>query len=108
MLNDQGYWVGGNTMLESLTALGNRIVDDPGGWRRRGYRGRNVTLQSEDGQVFEVQLHTAASLDAAERAHPLYERARAAGVGISERKRLARQQEQLFDAVPWPDDLPEI
>lgn len=108
VLADHAYWSGGNRVLQALTESGARVVADPRGWRRRGYRGRHVILESESGQLLEVQLHTVASLDAAERAHVVFEQERAPGIGSAQRKRLKRLQHAIFDAVPWPDRVPEL
>lgn len=108
VLADDVYWARSLGFLQELEATGMRVIMPPRGWATRGYRGSNVVLMSPDGQRFELQLHTAASLDAAERTHLLYEQERAPGVGSSERKRLKKAQRELFDSVPWPPGVPEV
>lgn len=108
VLLEQDYWSGGNRLLEALAASGAWVLVDPRGWRHRGYRGRNVILESEEGQLFELQLHTAASLDAAERAHTLFDQERDPKIGSAQRKRIKRMQTAIFDSVPWPAGVPEL
>ena len=73
--------------------------------RRFGYRGRNDTFISLDGLRFEVQIHTRASLDAAERAHALYEIQRLPTTPDDVKDRLDQEQNAIFASVPAPNDV---
>ncbi len=58
-----------------------------------------------NGQQFEVQIHTQASLDAAEECHPLYEEWRLTSTSPERKAELTALQERIFAAVPVPDDV---
>lgn len=106
--DEDSYWTSADALVARFREAGYRVVNDPVGWKARGYRGRNVVLQDARGYLFEVQLHTADSLAAAEEAHRLYAQQRKPGTGSSEKKRLRKQQEAIFAAVPWPAGVPEV
>ena len=106
--DEASYWTSADALVARFKEAGYRVVNDPAGWKARGYRGRNVVLQDASGYLFEVQLHTPDSMEAADQAHQLYAQQRKPGTGSSEKKRLRKQQEAIFAAVPWPDGVPEV
>jgi hypothetical protein len=52
-----------------------------------------------------VQIHTAASLAAAEQTHPLYQRMRLWTTPDDEKAQLKQSQAEIFADVPAPDDV---
>ncbi|MBS9533781.1 hypothetical protein KIH27_09310 [Mycobacterium sp. M1] len=105
---DPRYWEAAETLIERFTAAGYAVVNDPRGWLRDGYKGRNVVLKAPDGYPFEIQLHTNASLTAAEETHQFYEIERRPETPSSEKRRLRRRQSAVFKDVPWPDSVPAV
>lgn len=105
VLDESGYWARGNEIGAALQRAGYRPAKQTPGWHRFGYRGRNDTFISPDGFEFEIQLHTAASLDAAERTHPMYEERRLPTTRGNRNAELKAMQDEIFAAVPAPDDV---
>jgi hypothetical protein len=105
VVDESGYWERGNQICAALAQTGYTPAKKTPGWRRFGYKGRNETFISSDGLEFEVQIHTAASLGAAERAHTLYEEERLPTTSREAKEQLRRLQDEIFAAVPAPDDV---
>lgn len=105
VVDEAGYWDRGNQIGAALAQAGYTPAKKSTGWRRFGYKGRNDTFISADGLEFEVQIHTAASLEAAERAHTLYERERLPTTPPEVKEQLRCLQDEIFAAVPAPDDV---
>jgi len=96
------YWARGDRVLDAIRGRGYSVEKEFNGWNRSGYKGRNVTLRSPAGQLFELQIHTPASLDVAERTHPWWEIIRVGAAPKSEIKRLRALTNELFATVPIP------
>lgn len=105
VVDEDGYWAAGDRIGEALIQAGYDRAKVVPGWNRHGYRGRNDTFRGADGLEFEVQIHTAASLRAAEATHGLYEEERLPTTSDDRRAQLRAQQYAIFDAVPVPDDI---
>ncbi|MGV0607370.1 hypothetical protein [Mycolicibacterium sp. XJ1904] len=105
VVGESGYWAKGSDVGASLERAGYRRAKQSPGWPRFGYRGRNDSFISPEGLEFEVQIHTEASLDAAERAHVLYEQQRRATTPDDVKAQLDDLQNEIFAAVPAPDDV---
>jgi hypothetical protein len=72
-------------------------------WQGPEYKGVNSRWRDPAHDlVFEVQFHTAASWDLAERAHPLYEAIRDPATPAAERERLRAIYAEMSAAVPAP------
>ncbi|MBB3041211.1 phage minor head protein [Nocardioides soli] len=102
------YARGGQSARDALAEAGYVLVKSPAGWPGAGYRGVNLAVRAPDGTVFEVQLHTAASLRAAEAAHLIYEEQRRLPVGSKRWLELEAEMAKIFNSVPWPPGLPRI
>lgn len=107
VIDDSTYWKAAQSAVASLRARGYETTA-AGGWRRRGYRGLNVTVRDADGFLFEVQFHTPASLRAAESSHELYERLRRLPRTDPEWRRIQREVDAVFGSVGIPPDVPLI
>lgn len=75
---------------------------------RAVYRGINAVFTSREGQRFEVQFHTPASLALRELNHPLYEVKRAPDTGSSQRKRLEKQMKANTEGVEIPSGASSV
>lgn len=102
------YTRGHQRIRDAFESGGYVVVKDPGGWTPTGYRGINVAFRTPDGTVFEVQLHTAASMRAAETAHLIYEEQRRLVAGSKRWLELEAEMAKIFNSVPWPPRLPRI
>lgn len=105
VLDEHAYWANGTRIVEALQNAGYTLADASPGWKRFGYKGRNDKFDTPTDQQFELQIHTQASLDAAEKCHPLYEEWRLASTSPKRKAQLAALQDQIFAAVPVPDDV---
>lgn len=105
VLDEQGYWANGSRIRAALQRAGYTPVKTPSGWKRFGYKGRNDTFVTANGREFEVQMHTRASLDAAENCHVLYEEWRLASTAPTRKAQLIELMNEIFAAVPVPDDV---
>lgn len=108
VLGEPGYWPGHARVVQRMADLGYALDEDAGGWASTGYRGLNLVFRDPRGTLFEVQLHTRASLDAAERAHTIYEIQRKLPPGSEDYRRLEAEMERIFEAVPTPPGVPEL
>ncbi|WP_426243707.1 hypothetical protein [Nocardioides sp. LHG3406-4] len=100
--SEADYWRSVDDLIRRMVARGYRLMKDPGGWRRHGYRGLNLAFELPDGFTFELQVHTHASLAAAESAHLLYEEARADDTTAQRAEELDRAMQELFESVTMP------
>lgn len=106
VLDEHGYWARGTALDHAVEEAGYRHEEHALGWRTVGYRGRNETFSKPDNKFeFEVQIHTEASLAAAEATHPLYEQMRLWSTPDEEKARLKQEQDVIFAQVPLPDDV---
>lgn len=105
VVDESDYWATGSAIGAALERAGYLQVWRSRGWRRFGYKGRNDTFISPDGLRFEVQIHTEASLDAAERAHALYEIQRLPTTPEDVKAELDEKQNAIFASVPAPNDV---
>jgi hypothetical protein len=64
--------------------------------------------ESGSGQVFELQFHTRASLEAKELTHPAYERIRNSETSDDERAELEDFQRRIGGKIPIPPGAAEI
>jgi hypothetical protein len=105
VLEEHGYWAAGSSISDALQQAGYSAVKKTKGWKRFGYKGRNDTFVTAGGQEFEVQMHTRASLNAADQCHLLYEESRLTSTSAARRAELSEEQDAIFAAVPVPDDV---
>lgn len=86
---------------------------DPSGtlknsWNQPGYQGINSNWVDQSGRIIEVQFHTPDSFDAKMSTHSVYEEIRAPGTDPARVVELERHQDEIFDAVPRPEDASAI
>ncbi len=97
-----------DSMQPTMASAG--YIKAPGEWNAwddyRGiYKGINMTFKTARGQLFEVQLHTDASLAAKEAIHPLYEEKRDRHTTPERRNELDAQMKARWAAVPTPKGM---
>ena len=107
VLPEAGYWKAGDDIIAALGHSGHTLAKGPTGWAAKGYRGRNVKMRDASGQTYEMQVHTAKSLDAAERSHALLDLQREATT-VGQYDALTKQMGDIFDAVPIPPGTPVL
>jgi hypothetical protein len=85
------------------------VVDVRNSWPDAEYKGVNSRWRvSENGQVFEVQFHTAASLAAKEVTHWAYEKIRSPETSKEQRNDLQEYQRQVAAEIRIPPNADEI
>jgi hypothetical protein len=97
------YWANAEVARHLFNTDGFALVRDARQWRD-DYKGLNWTLATPDVFAFEVQVHTPASLAAAEATHDLYQRQRRLPKDSSAWRALAAQQVLTWRAVPNPPE----
>jgi hypothetical protein len=103
------YTAGVNADCNRLTAEGFRLIERPNSWDKEQYKGINSRWQSShEGQLFEVQFHTQASLDAKEQTHWAYEKLRAGAPTPAEQKELEEYQKRVTAQIPIPSGAQDI
>lgn len=92
-----------------LEEAGFERYDRRNSWEQAEYKGINSRWQVPgSGQIFEVQFHTQASLDAKEETHWAYERLRSLPENEEEVRELHAYQREVTSKVPIPPGAPEI
>lgn len=103
---EDSYWQTGDAVKAQLEAKGwTENGKQAGGWLEM-YRGRNLKMKDETGYPVEVQIHTDASLLAAEKAHNIYNVARLPTTPEPVVDQLNAETRYIFDSLPVPTDLP--
>lgn len=96
---------------ERLESAGFERVDRKNSWDGLEYKGINGRWRVPGtSQLFEVQFHTQASLDAKEETHGAYERLRTLSVDDAEVSRLHAYQREVTAKIPVPPgalDIPD-
>jgi hypothetical protein len=106
---DHRYTEGVIADCERLEGAGFKGYDRRNSWGQMEYKGVNSRWQVPgSGQVFEVQFHTQASLDAKEETHWAYERLRSLPENDEEVRELHAYQREVTSKVPMPRDALEI
>jgi hypothetical protein len=106
--DDQRYTEG---VLNDVERLKGRfeLVDARNLWPEAEYKGVNSRWRiPADGQVFEVQFHTEASLEAKEATHAAYEKIRSPETSKEERSELQDYQRRVSAGIPVPPNVNEI
>jgi hypothetical protein len=105
---DHHYTEGVLNDIERLKAR-FEVVDIRNSWAEAEYKGVNSRWRVPDnGQVFEVQFHTEASLEATESTHEAYEKIRSPVTSKEEREELQDYQRRVADTIPIPSSVSEI
>jgi hypothetical protein len=96
---------------ERLERTGFDPVDRRNSWNAEEYKGINSRWRVPgDGQLFEVQFHTRASLDAKEETHWAYEKLRDPATVKAEQEALSRYQRDVTARISIPPgalDIPD-
>lgn len=100
---DDRYADGVGSDCARLKSAGFELVDSRNWWPHDEYKGLNSWWRvPENGQLFEVQFHTQASLDAKEETHAAYERLRTLPPDHAEVRDLRAYQREVTAKVPVP------
>lgn len=108
--SDEDYTEGATTAARTLMEFGNTSVRWSNTWKNRtSYKAINTAWADPMmNHKFEIQLHTAASRQATVDTHPLYEEQRLPSTSPKRAEELARQQGEIFAAVPVPEGAREL
>ena len=94
---------------ERLEHDGFEPVDRRNSWDAEEYKGINSRWRVPgDGQLFEVQFHTRASLDAKEETHWAYEKLRDPATVKAEQEALSKYQRDVSAGIPIPPGAVDI
>lgn len=103
------YAVGVNADCERMENAGFGRFDRRNSWDHDEYKGINSRWRIPGtNQLFEVQFHTQASLDAKEETHSAYERIRSLPEDDGEIAQLHAYQRAVTSKVPIPPGAPDI
>jgi hypothetical protein len=106
---DDLYTDGVHADCTRLEQAGFERVDRENSWTKEQYKGINSRWRvPENGQLFEVQFHTPASLEAKEITHPAYEKLRIGVPTPAEQRELEDFQKRITAGVPIPPGAAEI
>ncbi|MGH3244812.1 MAG: hypothetical protein ACRDOI_01150 [Trebonia sp.] len=106
---DDRYTDGVDADCERLEDAGFERYDRRNSWEQAEYKGINSRWQVPgSGQIFEVQFHTQASLDAKEETHWAYEMLRGFPENEEEVRELHAYQREVTSKVPIPPGALEI
>lgn len=101
--NEANYAEGVQADCNRLAADGFELVERRNSWDKEQYKGINSRWRVlGDGQLFEVQFHTQASLDAKEETHWAYEKLRVGVPTQAEQRELDEFQTRITARVPIP------
>jgi hypothetical protein len=106
---DDDYTPGVYADCQRLSDTGFEFVDRENSWTNEQYKGINSRWRAPgNGQLFEVQFHTQASLDAKEETHWAYEKLRVGVPTAAEQRELEEFQKRITATVPIPPGATEI
>ncbi len=107
--SDEGYVDGVRNDCERIRSAGFQYDDSRNWWRHDEYKGINSWWRvPENGQLFEVQFHTVASLEAKEATHIAYERLRTLPPDHAEVRELRELQRRITAKVPIPPGAADL
>jgi ppGpp synthetase/RelA/SpoT-type nucleotidyltranferase len=98
---DATYWESADLLREQFNTGDFAVIVDAVEWGA-AYKGLNWTVQSASGATFEVQVHTPASLAAAEATHDLYKQQRVLRRSSTQARALQAEQARVWRTVPIP------
>jgi hypothetical protein len=106
---DNRYTEGVLTDCERLERAGFGFVERRNSWDAEEYKGINSRWRVPgNGQLFEVQFHTQASLDAKEETHWAYEKLRDPATSKAEQENLSAYQRGVNARIPIPPGALDI
>ena len=107
--SEYAYAEGVYADCDRLTDAGFELVECRNSWDREQYKGVNSRWRVPvNGQMFELQFHTQASLDAKEETHWAYERLRVGVPTPAEQRELEDYQKRVTARVPVPPGAHDI
>jgi hypothetical protein len=107
--SEDRYASGVSADWERMERAGFQPVERENSWENEQYKGINSRWRvPENGQLFEVQFHTQASLDAKEETHWAYEKLRVGAPTRAEQRELEGFQIQITARVPTPPSATDI
>ena len=106
---DDKYSQGVRTDIQRLKDAGFEPAEFRNTWTDPEYKGINSRWKiPENGQLFEVQLHTQASFEAKEETHTAYERLRTLPSDHEEVYELRAYQREVTAKIPIPPGAPGV
>lgn len=109
-LTEDNFLSGFEGTMKTLQSQGYEVVrvknslGDP----TAPYRGVNTNIKSPDGSIWELQFHTAKSLEVKEVNHKLYETQRLDKTPADKRAELGRQMAENAASIPSPKGIEKI
>lgn len=109
-LTEDNFVSGYNSTMETLRKNGYEVarVKNTLANPNAEYRGVNTNIRNPDGSVWELQFHTAKSLEVKEVNHKLYEKQRLDTTSAAEKAALGREMAQNSAAIPTPKGIESI
>lgn len=89
--------------LKTLAENHISVVRFRNSWGGDGYKGININLETENGFIMELQMHTPASFEAKEFEHANYEIARSETATEEERRAAEAYAKEIYAKVPVPE-----
>ena len=107
--SEHAYTAGVYMDCDRLTDAGFELVERRNSWDKEQYKGVNSRWRvPANGQMFELQFHTQASLDAKEETHWAYEKLRVGVPTPAEQRELEDYQKRVTARVPVPPGAQDI
>lgn len=109
-LGEDNFVSGFESTMKTLQSQGHEVVrvknslGDP----TAPYRGVNTNIKAPDGSIWELQFHTAKSLEIKEVNHKLYETQRLDKTPAAKRAELGRQMAENAASIPSPAGIEKI
>lgn len=109
-LGEDNFVSGFDSTMKTLQSQGHEVVrvkntlKDPSA----PYRGVNTNIKAPDGSIWELQFHTAKSLEIKEVNHKLYETQRLDKTPAAKRAELGRQMAENAASIPSPAGIEKI
>ena len=109
-LNEDNFASGYNKTMKTLESQGYEVVrvKNTMGDTSAPYRGVNTNVKSPDGSIWELQFHTAKSLEVKEVNHKLYETQRLDKTPPAKKAELGKQMAANAASIPSPKDIESI
>lgn len=72
------------------------------------YKGIHIDCVSQDGQKFELQIHSDESMEVKNALHPIYEEFRNVNTSTERKAELNRQMREIASSLPDPDGIDDL
>jgi hypothetical protein len=107
--SEHAYTAGVYADCDRLTDAGFELIERRNSWDKDQYKGINSRwLVPVNSQMFELQFHTQASLDAKEETHWAYEKLRVGVPTSAEQHELEDYQKRITARIPVPPGAQDI